>query len=323
MTPRRGSEHRTLVWTAPVVILALTTAAMAGFLGLRAVLFPEGIALAYGAWVLRRDPWTGLGSRLVVAPTVCAAAGVALTRSGAPLAIIRAAAFIAAALLLWLLRASLGPALSAALLPTVFHVTSWIYPIAVAVIAATVSIGVLVGTIDMTPRASTTKVWWPARRFAAAACLIIIWLECCTELGLPVAAAAPPLFVSVVELTTRDHAFGQIERCLSALIIAFALGELSAWLIPWEWVAATMAVSAALLVMTALHAAHPPVAAISLVPFVAGPPESLTAFTSNVVVFTISTALLLTVSAALTILKPFTSHPAKDPNDDYTAATRT
>lgn len=98
------------------------------------VVFPEAVALASGIWIFANREWAASRWRLALVVPASAAAGLALARTALrpwQSEIIVLTAVLAG---LFLLRCRLAPAISASMIPSVFAIHSWIYPLSVLVI---------------------------------------------------------------------------------------------------------------------------------------------------------------------------------------------
>lgn len=129
-----------LRWALVLIVVALMLV-LAAALGTHAIIFPEGAALAMGIWVLRIPGWSASRWRVAVLPPLCALVGVLLARSDQPAWAAMLAATAVALLVLQACDSRLAPAVSAAVLPVVFDVRAWSYPVAVLVICAVVAAG--------------------------------------------------------------------------------------------------------------------------------------------------------------------------------------
>jgi uncharacterized membrane protein YoaK (UPF0700 family) len=246
--------------------------------GDRSVLFPEGAALAWGAWAMGRQDWRRLGPRLAITPALCAVCGVAATillpsRLTAELTALTAAIAIIAAL-----RAQVGPALSAAVLPAVAGIRNWWYVLSVCVIAAAVLGGALAREHLMRPASKGPD---PPSGSGAGRLLITwtvtaAWLSVAAGLALPLAASAPPLLASAFEWVNSgkrgDARAG--SRHGVVLMVAWTAGAVAAWHVRPPAASAAIALVIAAIVMGASRVMHPPAVAVALVPLVLGPPAT-------------------------------------------------
>ncbi len=259
-----------LVVVAPMLVLAAA-------LGTHAIIFPEGAAVAMGVWVLRIPGWTASRWRVAVLPPLCALVGVLLARSDQPSWVATLAATAVALLVLQACDSRLVPALSAAVLPIVFDVRAWSYPLAALAIC-----GAVAAAMPSFVRPSATP---PRRRPAdsgrypwsivgGGAAVIAAWVLVGGELfALPAAVLAPPLFVSALEwLGQRDARRSRLGLRRWLLLVGAALaGSVALALVPAAWVAGCVAVVVTLVLMRATGTAHPPALAIALIPLILEP----------------------------------------------------
>jgi hypothetical protein len=260
-----------LGWALPFA--GIPTLALAHSLGVHAIIFPEGAALVMGIWVLGVPGWAASRWRVAVLPPLCALAGTIIVRSeleswGA--AILGAAV---ALLLLQSLDSRLAPSLSATMLPIVFGVPDWSYPLAVLVICVVIA-GAMPwlarrhdrGDQPALPEGGPGRYPWAIA--AAGFIVIVCWVLLGGELlALPVAALAPPLFVSALEWLGQGACTLRLGlRRWLLLVCAGLAGAIAMQLVAVAWVAGTLAVAAALGLMWLLSVPHPPALAIALIP---------------------------------------------------------
>jgi hypothetical protein len=243
--------------------------------GQRELLFPEGVALAFGVWVLRRPDWCESAIRLVLAPVLCALGGTVATILIPQRVLAELAALTFAGVILFALPSRIGPALSAAVLPAVFGVHSWSYPLAVLAIAAVVLAGLLVGRGDRRAGRNAVPVRWVPGRFFIFWLTGAVWLVVVAAAGLPAAAAAPPLLVSCLEhLVGNVPALAVAVRRGVLLTLAWTIGAIAAWQLAGPAASGTVAVAVVMALVIVCRVPHAPVLAMALVPQVAGPPTS-------------------------------------------------
>ncbi|HEY2695657.1 MAG TPA: hypothetical protein VGJ45_09330 [Pseudonocardiaceae bacterium] len=281
------------------VIVAAATLASAELSGQRAVLFPEGIALVFGAWVMRRADWSESRLRLVLALVLCATCGLAAANLAPNRLLAELCALAAAGVVLFLLPARVGPALSAAVLPTVFQIHSWLYPLSVLVIAMVVAAGLRAGEPDRDQLAGSGVVRWPGRWFGACLLICAGWLVVVALVRLPAVAAAPPLLVSALELMLGKPVAAR-EIIVRAVFVALAwvIGALAAWRLHPEVLAGCVAVALASALLWFGRTAHAPVLAMALVPEVAGPPATWTALGLGALAIVVAIAVLYLLGTA-------------------------
>ncbi len=248
-------------WTAALpLVVAVPMLAAASAFGTSDVVFPEGAALAMGIWVVNMPGWSASRWRVAVLPPAFALAGVALIRLGLPASMTTILGVTLALLALQALDSRLAPALSAAVLPIVFDVRAWAYPLAVLAISLVVAIGMA--------RSDGTPGRWPWRVVVGAWLVIVGWILGGGELlGVSSVALAPPLFVSALEwLGAASMAASDGLRRWAVLVGAALAGASAVELVPVGWIAGTLAVVATLALMRVLATAVPPALAIALIP---------------------------------------------------------
>ncbi len=265
-------------WALPLVIV-VPMLALASVLGTHAIIFPEGAALALGVWTLALPGWAASSARVAAMPPLCALLGVLLVRLELP---VTAAAMLAAALALLVLQAAdsrLAPAMSAAVLPIVFGVDELSYPLAVLVICVVIAAAMpwLSRRRGPPPASGDAPGRYPWGVVAGGLAAIGGWILLGGALlALPVAALAPPLFVSALEwLAEHACTLRRGLRRWTLLVGAALLGALAAALIATAWVAGAVAVAAALALMRLLATPHPPALAIALIPLILDAPDPL------------------------------------------------
>lgn len=101
--------------------------------GQRDFIFPEGAALTFGVLVMADPEWSASRWCLVVLPTGGAVLGHLLADSSVPVWLAEITGLSGAFVALQAFGSRVAPVLSAAVLPIVFGVHSWIYPAVVLV----------------------------------------------------------------------------------------------------------------------------------------------------------------------------------------------
>ncbi len=256
-------------WALPLLVV-VPMLVLAFALGAHAIIFPEGAALAMGVWSLALPGWSRSRWRVAVLPPVCALLGVMLVRLDvpSPLAAILGTAF--ALLLLQALDSRLAPAMSAGVLPIVFGVGELSYPLAVLVICLAIAAAMpwLSRRRGPAPVPGDATGRYPWGVVAGGMAAIAAWVLLGGELlALPVAALAPPLFVSALEwLGQRACTLRRGLRRWGLLVGAALAGGLATELIATPWLAGAVAVLATLVLMRVLTTPHPPALAIALIP---------------------------------------------------------
>lgn len=223
-------------WLLPFVVVA----AMVGLgygCGERAFVFPEGAALAFGVLVVGKHDWVCSRWRLLVLPTACAVAGRVLAGLPVPkvAAELLAVGFAVAAA--QMAGGRLGPVVSAAVLPVVFGLTTWVYPAAVAGIC--LALVVMVSLPGVRPPGLTVAVaerpgrWsWPT--LALFSVIAGGWIVLASVvLPVPTVALAPPLLVAALEWCAHGaRPLSAALRRWTLLVVAAAVGGVAAWASP-------------------------------------------------------------------------------------------
>jgi hypothetical protein len=258
-----------LGWALPFVVV-LPMLALANTLGVHAIIFPEGAALVMGVWVLALPGWAASRGHVAVLPALCALLGTLIARSQLPTWLAAIAGVGVALLVLQSSDSRLAPSLSAAVLPIVFDVEDFSYPLAVLAICLVIAAAMpwLARRRGPPPLPLDRPGRYPLQVALAGACAIAAWILLGGELlALPVAAIAPPLFVSALEWLGQGACTLRrgLRRWLLLVAVAFA-GALAASMFDVPWISGALALSAALGLMALLQTPHPPALAIALIP---------------------------------------------------------
>ena len=273
--------QRTAHWAAPVLplLVVVPMLALAYALGTHAIIFPEGAAIAMGVWSLALPGWSRSRWHVAALPPFCALLGVLLVRLELPAALAPILAAALALLVLQALDSRLAPAMSAAALPIVFGVDELSYPLAVLVICAVIAAAMPWLSRRRGPPAAPGDATgrYPWGVVAGGLAAIAGWVLLGGELlALPVAALAPPLFVSALEwLGQRACTLRRGLRRWVLLVGAAFAGGLATELVATPWLAGALAVLATLALMRLLATPHPPALAIALIPQLLQAPEPL------------------------------------------------
>lgn len=241
----------------------------------RALLFPQGIAMAWGVWTAARPDWCRMGVRFAFVPTACATAGVWCAGATSSRVIAEWAALSAAAALMAVTRTPLGPAVAAAVLPAVAGVHSWTYPLAVLVTTLVVLAGRPAGErcLRAAPRPFAAG---PASDLTPGLVLVwgiaASWVWIVAALGLPATAMAPPLLAALFEsVVSGPPGWRQSLRVTVVIVTVWVAGAAATTLAPSLALAGVLSLGAAALLMTVSRVSYSPVAAMALVPLVRGP----------------------------------------------------
>ncbi|WP_428562911.1 MAG: hypothetical protein ACP59X_22640 [Solidesulfovibrio sp. DCME] len=271
------------------MLLVVGMVALAQYVGVNDVIFPEIAALAFGAWVMEDRPWPGAAWTIWFSPTLGAATGVLIVHCLATsLVLMVVVAFLFVLLELKVCRSAMSPSFSAAILPIIAHVEGWVYPASVCL--ATAVIALLTHRNDKRkarngqaafktppPRSGheTHRQEWVHYgklalfiAFVAALCAQSDWLY----------IMSPPLIVAFIELNHPGCALRrQSMPRFTLLLFACALAG-TLWLALVTrlasgppWLAAGLAVATALLLAKRLRLASPPALALALIPTILPP----------------------------------------------------
>ena len=267
-------------WAAALPLLVVVPMlAIAFALGTHAIIFPEGAALAMGVWSLALPGWSRSRWHVAALPPLCALLGVLIVRLELPVALAAILGATIALLVLQALDSRLAPAMSAAALPIVFGVDELSYPLAVLVICVVIAAAMPWLSRRRGPPAAPGDAIgrYPWSVVAGGLTAIAAWVLLGSELlALPVAALAPPLFVSALEwLGQRACTLRRGLRRWVLLVGAAFAGGLATELIATPWLAGAVAVLATLALMWLLATPHPPALAIALIPQLLYSPEPL------------------------------------------------
>jgi len=261
-----------------------------------AVIFPEGAALAAGIWVLGHEDWGVSPWRLAVLIPAAAAGGLGLASVGLAPWQGELVALTGMLGVLLVTRSRLAPGVSAAMIPSVFAIHSWAYPIGVLVICSGLALGLGVrarwrrtrasGPRSQDPPRSGPPTAWPARRVAVAWMLGAAWIVVAGVVGhLPAGGVAPPMFVSMVGAVAAEesahpqatgHTTGTRHLLLrwGSLVVGAGAGAAIVATVGRGWVGSgllVVAVAAMLVALRAVRLRHSPAVALILVPLLVHP----------------------------------------------------
>lgn len=278
----RAVSGRALVLAEGLSLLYLAVvAATAARTGLEYLLFPELAALSHDVLSRPAGKWASQPGRLVVTPVLTAFLGTLVTRH-LPYHVLTILLIVVASLLvIALLRSAIAPAISAGVLPLVFGVKSWAYPLAILLDLAVLA-GLLAAWRKLGPsrpgggtaEADVDDVLEsPPRRSAGLVPLLLFvtvagWAAQRTGLRF---LLFPPLVVMAYEMLGHPDTCPWARRPLSFPVACFltALGGLaSATLLGSGAAAAAVSMAWGLVVLRLFDIHMPPALAVGLIPLI-------------------------------------------------------
>ncbi len=264
-----------------IALLAVAfMAAIAERCGQRAMVYPPIAALATGLLIADRRPWRVQLWQIPVLLTLGALIGISLEKwlFFAPVTALLTA-FLLSGLLLRVFQSTLFPTVATTMLPIILHFTTWLYPLSVGLIA---SMMVLLdyGAIQMGWKkreiiSQPLRIGMLNRRrqwiLMAVGILPLLLLA---DYGGHAALVAPPLMVVFATLCQPGNPLRyHPRRLLRTLLLTACCGvigkEILLILLGWPlFIVMPLTFLAALFVLKRFHILMPPLAALSLLPFV-------------------------------------------------------
>lgn len=256
--------------------------------GLSLLLFPELAALSHDVLTLPRGKWASQPIRIIATPTLTATAGLLVTRhahyGAAPVLVI----VLASLAVIWLLRSSIGPAISAGVLPIALDERHWMYPVAICLglVALsslswilqragfgmdTLSEHTALESIDEVLETTSHDCFWLFHLLAFVLCLALAGQFTGLRFIL-----FPPLIVMAYEIFGHPETPGWMKRPSLFPVLCFLTASMGLFAHRY-WggtafsVVATVAISIILLRIFQVH--MPPALAVGLLPFVMKAPD--------------------------------------------------
>jgi hypothetical protein len=250
---------------------------IASVTGDHALLFPQGIAMAWGVWAAARPDWCRMGIRFALVPTICAIGGVWFTEVGVSRLVAEWAALTTAIAVMAVSRTAIGPALAAGVLPAVAGVHSWTYPLAVLVTTVVVLAGRPIGNRRPQPAPPPPVAAGPGPEELVLGLVLVwgiaaAWFWIVAAVGLPAAAAAPPLLAALFEsVVGAPPGWRKSLRVSAVTVTVWVTGAVATSLAPSLAIAGVASMGVAALVMTVSQVSYSPAVAMALVPLLRGP----------------------------------------------------
>jgi hypothetical protein len=257
--------------------------------GIYLLLFPELAALSHDVMTRPQGKWASQPGRIVLTPTLTAAAGLFITRHTSYGAISSSLIVLASLIIIKLLGSAIGPALSAGALPMVLDERSWMYPAAI-LLGLTGLVVILWMWQRYGPRLNTPSRYSrndsrvidelesaPHDRFWVVTLFIFVLL-----LGVPAQLTGlrfilfPPLIVMAYELFGHPEIPGWMERpALFPLVcvLTACVGVFACHLCRSSAIGVMLTVLCSIAILRAFNVHMPPALAVGLLPFVMTAPD--------------------------------------------------
>lgn len=277
-----------LAMTIVAVLYIVALAAAAQYSGGRYLLFPGLAALSYEVLTRPWGKWARRPGRLIAAPTLAAALGIAITR-GAPYHALTVLLVVALCLLLLaVLRSTVAPAIAAGTLPLVLGLKSWFYPASIA-LGLVVLVGIVLPWRNRYLRMDRDCPKVSGRHCAdfldgppTADIWILPFFLFLTVLAVCAAASGlrlilfPPLIVLAYEMFAHPTSCPWARKPFAIPVICFLVsstGWLAVSLFGSSGLAAAFGMMSGIIVLRLLHIHMPPALAIGLLPLVLHSPN--------------------------------------------------
>lgn len=205
------NKHKIIRYAIAMAVLTLMVG-IAEYSGEKEIIFPEMAALTIGLWISNKRVWRIKDWQILVLMTVASIFGLLISLYS-PLHLILniLLAFVIAGVIIVLSRSTLYPLISALILPVLLHTTSWIYPIAVFIMACIL----LIGKSIMQRTRILDKFEYEPSRYPLKS-TVFVWLSMAVALLFMTALGyytgviyiiIPPLIVSFVEFVNAKAGF--------------------------------------------------------------------------------------------------------------------
>jgi len=263
---------------------------MAHASGVSLLLFPELAALSHDVLTRPRGKWASQPWHLIATPTMTAILGIFITRHVTYGAVAIVAIVLLSLLLIKLLRSSIGPAISAGVLPMVLGERSWIYPVAIFADLVSLVVVLLLWQRFGPHRAEASQGEAEHSRIVDALETptpdrFWVWALIAFVLALGIAAQAtglrfilfPPLIVMAYEIFGHAKVPGWMARPALFPVVCLLTATTGTLAVhgfktPMVGVAVTTLVSIGILRIFQVH--MPPALAVGLLPFVMVAPNA-------------------------------------------------
>ena len=205
------NKHKIIRYAIAMAVLTLMVG-IAEYSGEKEIIYPEMAALTIGLWISNKRVWRIKDWQILVLMTVASIFGLLISLYS-PLHLILniLLAFVIAGVIIVLSCSTLYPLISALILPVLLHTTSWIYPIAVFIMACIL----LIGKSIMQRTRILDKFEYEPSRYPLKS-TVFVWLSMAVALLFMTALGyytgviyiiIPPLIVSFVEFVNAKAGF--------------------------------------------------------------------------------------------------------------------
>ncbi len=267
------------------ILLVVAMFAIAGYAAKKEIIFPEIAALTLGAWVMERSPWRCAVYNFWLSPTLAAVTGVFILRvfPYSPLLLISVASAVVA-LQLKILHSDVFPSFSAAILPVVIRVDSWLYPLSVCLLTGIVALGRYFQTRHRSEKTSgeiNASIDLAVSDISGSSNELKYWGKLLLGILMVSTMAlesgwlfmiAPPLIVAFAEISKPETSLrNQSLKIMLLLVFAAFIGvfwlEIFHHFLRWPiWIFACMSVASVFLLCHFIQFSFPPASAIALLP---------------------------------------------------------
>jgi hypothetical protein len=269
-----------------------------GFVGLIAIaankthmsllLFPELAALAHDVFTRPRGKWASQPVRLILTPTLTGIVGLLVTRYSHYGVLQVLTITVLSLVIIRLLRSSIGPAFSAGVLPLVLDERRWLYPLAIFIGLASLTITLLIwqrwcSRKNSTPESVTEVSIDDALESNALGRLWLVHLLAFVAVLASVGQITglrfilfPPLVVMAYEVLGHPELPGWIKRPALFPLVCFltaAVGLGSFEILGKGALSIVVTVAVSIFLLRLFQARMPPALAIGLLPYVIQSPN--------------------------------------------------
>lgn len=232
------------------------------------ILFPEASALAAGCWVFKEKRWMNSYRYICILPTLSASAAISLSRLPISLFLKESIALVLIVSVLHLLKSSIGPSISAALLPLVLGIQSWDYVFSVFFLTFVIMLG------SMKYKNRTSDVYQiekQSKRKIVYSVFIVHFILLCYVLKLKIGIIPPLIVVAFEWFHKNDMTRSGARKQIILLTFAALIGTECHQIFPnSHLLSGFLSVLITFLLMFIFGVKVPPALAVSLLPLIIG-----------------------------------------------------